>query len=317
MKRLFSTAAVILSAALTLTACGGGDPLTSASASPAASGSAPAAGGKVVVGSANFPENVLLGEIYAQALRAKGVQVDEKFNIGSREVLYDQVKGGSLTILPEYIGSLLAFVDKTTTVKSKEDIVAGLKEKLPAELEVLEPAAAEDNNSLTVTKETATKDGLTTVEDLVKVAKGYTVGGPPEFQSRQEKNFKDTYGLEFKEWKKTGDATADAIKDGTVQVGNVFTTDPKIVLNDLVSLQDTKSAFAADNIAPLVNKAGVNDTVTTHPERGLGQARHPRSPRADEACGDRQGRRQNGRQGLADAERSALVVPDRFPPVSI
>jgi osmoprotectant transport system substrate-binding protein len=263
MKRLFSTAAVILSAALTLTACGGGDPLTSASASPAASGSAPAAGGKVVVGSANFPENVLLAEIYAQALEAKGVQVEKKLNIGSREVLVDQVKSGGLTVLPEYIGSLLAFVDKTTTVKSKEDIVAGLKEKLPAELEVLEPAAAEDNNSLTVTKETATSGGLTTIEDLVKVAKGYTVGGPPEFQSRQEKNFKDTYGLEFKEWKKTGDATADAIKDGTVQVGNVFTTDPKIVLNDLVSLQDNKNAFAADNIAPLVNKAGVNDTVTT------------------------------------------------------
>jgi osmoprotectant transport system substrate-binding protein len=263
MKRLFSTAAVILSAALTLTACGGGDPLTSASASPAASGSAPAAGGKVVVGSANFPENVLLGEIYSQALTAKGVQVQEKFNIGSREILFDQVESGSLTILPEYIGSLLAFVDKTTTAKSKEEIVAGLAEKLPPALEVLDPAAAEDGNSLTVTKETAAKDGLTTIEDLVKVAKTYSVGGPPEFQSRQEKNFKDTYGLEFKEWTKTGDATADAIKDGTVQVGNVFTTDPKIVLNDLVSLQDNKQAFAADNIAPLVNKAGVNDTVKT------------------------------------------------------
>lgn len=265
MKRLFGTAAVLLSAALTLTACGSGDPLTSASPAPADSGaaSAPAAGGKVVIGSANFPENVLLGEIYSQALAAKGVEVEEKFNIGSREVLYDQVKSGGLTILPEYIGSLLAFVDNTTTAKSKDDVVAGLKEKLPAELEVLTPAAAEDNNSLTVTKETATKDGLTTIEDLVKVAKGYSVGGPPEFKARQEKNFKDTYGLEFKEWKKTGDATADAIKDGTVQVGNVFTTDPKIIVNDLVSLQDNKSAFAAENIAPLVNKAGVNDTVKT------------------------------------------------------
>ncbi|MEV4751808.1 ABC transporter substrate-binding protein [Streptosporangium sp. NPDC049248] len=264
MKRLFSTAAILLSAALTLTACGGGDPLTSASPAPAESGSAsePAAG-KVVIGSANFPENVLLGEIYSQALAAKGVQVEEKFNIGSREVLYDQVKSGGLTILPEYIGSLLAFVDNTATAKSKDDVVAALKEKLPAELEVLTPAAAEDNNSLTVTKETATKEGLTTIEDLVKVAKNYAVGGPPEFKSRQEKNFKDTYGLEFKEWKKTGDATADAIKDGTVQVGNVFTTDPKIIINDLVSLQDNKSAFAAENIAPLVNKAGVNDTVKT------------------------------------------------------
>ncbi|MBB2913975.1 osmoprotectant transport system substrate-binding protein [Streptosporangium becharense] len=264
MKRLLSTAAVILSAVFTLTACGGGDPLTSASASPAGSGPASApAGGKVIVGSANFPENVLLAEIYAQALEAKGVQVERKLNIGSREVLYDQIKSGGLTVLPEYVGSLLAFVDNTSTQKKKDEVVAALKEKLPAELEILQPAAAEDNNSLTVSKETAAKDGLTTIEDLVKVAKNYTVGGPPEFKSRQEKNFKDTYGLEFKEWKKTGDATADAIKNGTVQVGNVFTTDPKIIINGLVSLQDTKSAFAAENITPLVNKAGVNDTVRT------------------------------------------------------
>ncbi|MBB4918746.1 ABC transporter substrate-binding protein [Streptosporangium saharense] len=267
MKRLFSTVVVALTAALTLSACGGGDPLTNTSPTPADSGAASSSGGggskKVVVGSANFPENVLLAEIYAQALEAKGVQVEKKLNIGSREVLYEQVKGGGLTILPEYIGSLLAFVDKSTTAKSKEDILAGLKEKLPAELEVLEPAAAEDNNSLTVTKELSQKVGLTTIEDLVKVAKGYTVGGPPEFQARQEKNFKDTYGLEFKEWKKTGDATADAIKDGTIQVGNVFTTDPKVIINGLISLQDTKHAFGADNVAPLVNKAGVDETVTS------------------------------------------------------
>ncbi|GAT67644.1 ABC transporter substrate-binding protein [Planomonospora sp. ID91781] len=263
MKRLIRTAVVVLSAAFTLSACGGGDPLTSASPAPADSGSASAPGGKVVVGSANFPENVLLAEIYAQALEAKGVQVEKKLNIGSREVLYDQVKGGGLTVLPEYVGSLLAYVDKSSTARTKDDVVAALKEKLPAELEILQPAAAEDNNSLTVTKATAEKEGLATIEDLAKVAKGYAVGGPPEFQSRQEQNFKDVYGLEFKEWKKTGAATADAIKDGTVQVGNVFTTDPKIVLNDLVSLKDTKSAFAAENIAPLVNKAGVDDTVRT------------------------------------------------------
>jgi osmoprotectant transport system substrate-binding protein len=263
MKRLLRTAVVVLSAAFTLSACGGGDPLTSASPGPAGSASAPASAGKVVVGSANFPENVLLAEIYAQALEAKGVQVEKKLNIGSREVLYDQVKGGGLTILPEYVGSLLAYVDKTATARTKDDVVAALKEKLPAELEILQPAAAEDNNSLTVTKATAEKEGLATIEDLAKVAKGYAVGGPPEFQSRQEQNFQDVYGLQFKEWKKTGAATADAIKDGTVQVGNVFTTDPKIVLNDLVSLKDTKSAFAAENITPLVNKAGVNDTVRT------------------------------------------------------
>ncbi|MEV0970264.1 ABC transporter substrate-binding protein [Microtetraspora glauca] len=261
MKRLVSALAVAVTAALALTACGGGsDPLSSTSAS-AAPGETTAS--KVVVGSFNFPESVLLASIYAQALQAKGVTVEEKPNIGSREIVYGQIKSGGLTVLPEYIGSLLAFVDKTTTAKTKDEILAGLKTALPADLEVLEPAAAEDNNSLTVTKETAAKHNLTTIEDLVKVSKDFVVGGPPEFKERQEKNFKDVYGLEFKEWKPTGETTADAIKSGTVQVGNVFTTDPKILLNDLVSLQDNKNAFGADNIAPLVYKAGVNDTVTS------------------------------------------------------
>jgi osmoprotectant transport system substrate-binding protein len=263
MRRLISAAVVAMTAALALSACGGGsDPLAGAtsSAAPATSGGAAA---KVVVGSFNFPESVLLASIYAQALQAKGVTVEEKPNIGSREVVYGQIKSGGLTILPEYIGSLNSFVDKNTTAKTKDEILANLKAKLPAELEVLEPSAAEDNNSLTVTKETATKNNLTTIEDLAKVSKDFVVGGPPEFKQRQEENFKKVYGLEFKEWKPTGDTTADAIKSGTIQVGNVFTTDPKIVLNDLVPLKDTKNAFGAENIAALVYKPGVNETVTS------------------------------------------------------
>jgi glycine betaine/choline ABC-type transport system substrate-binding protein len=262
MKRILTSAVVALTAAFTLSACGGSDPLSTAS--PAAT--AASSGGtstKVVVGSFNFPESVLLASIYSQALQAKGITVEEKPNIGSREVVYDQIKSGGLTILPEYIGSLLAFVDKSSTARTQDDIVAELKTKLPAGLEILTPSAAQDNNSLTVTKETASKNNLTSMEDLAKVSKGFVVGGPPEFKTRQEQNLKDIYGMEFKEWKPTGDTTADAIKSGTIQVGNVFTTDPKIVLNDLVSLKDTKNAFGSDNVTPLVYKAGVNDTVTS------------------------------------------------------
>ncbi|MFI6479764.1 glycine betaine ABC transporter substrate-binding protein [Nonomuraea sp. NPDC050663] len=263
MRRIFGTAAVILTAALALTACGSGDPLATSSASPepAGSGSASAAAGKVVVGSANFPENVLLASIYAQALKAKGVEVEEKPNIGSREAIYKLIESGQLSVLPEYNGGLLFFVDKAATATSTDDVNTALKEKLPATLEILDSAAAQDSDSLTVTQETATKFNLKTIEDLAKVSKDFAVGGPPEFKERREQQFKDVYGLEFKEWKPTGDTTADAIKDDTVQVGNVFTTDPKILINKMVSLQDTKSVFAAQNITPLVNKAAVNDTV--------------------------------------------------------
>lgn len=263
MRRMFGTATVLLSAALALTACSSSDPLAGGTTSATPAGTTSGGGKTVVVGTANFPENVLLGSIYAQALKAKGVTVEEKPNIGSREVIYDQVKSGALTVLPEYNGGLLYFVDPKATATSTADVDAALKEKLPAELEILKSSAAEDKDSLTVTQETATKFSLTSIEDLAKVSKDMAVGGPPEFKKRREQQFKDVYGLEFKEWKPTGDTTADAIKDGTVQAGNVFTTDPKIIINKMVSLQDPKNVFSAQNVVPLVNKAGVDDTVKT------------------------------------------------------
>jgi osmoprotectant transport system substrate-binding protein len=263
VRRMFTAATVLLSATLALTACGGGgggNPLETTSAAPTGSASA---GGPVVIGSFDFDESVLLGSIYAQALEAKGVQVEEKPRIGSREVVYDQVKSGGLTLVPEYNGNLLAFIDQASTAATTEEINAALKEKLPAELEVLDSAAAEDKDTLSITKDTQTKQSLTTMEDLAKVSKDMIVGGPPEFKKRWETRFKDVYGIEFKQWKPTGPTTADAIKDGSIQVGNVFSTDPKITANDLVPLEDTKNIFPAQNVTPLLNKAGATDAVRT------------------------------------------------------
>ncbi|MFB4277351.1 MULTISPECIES: ABC transporter substrate-binding protein [unclassified Nonomuraea] len=267
MRRKYGIAGVLLSAMLTLAACGGGgggtggNPLDTTSAAP--TGSASAAGGKAVVGSFDFDESVLLASIYAQALEAKGVQVEEKPRIGSREAVYDQVKGGGLTIVPEYNGNLLAFVDLKATAATTDEVNTALKEKLPAELEVLDSSPAEDKDSLSISKDTQTKQSLNSIEDLAKVSKTMTVGGPPEFKKRWEARFKEVYGLEFKEWKPTGPTTADAIKDGSIQVGNVFTTDPKMTANNLVPLQDTKNIFPAQNVTPLLHKASANDTIRT------------------------------------------------------
>ncbi|MFC6081527.1 ABC transporter substrate-binding protein [Sphaerisporangium aureirubrum] len=262
MRRTIGAAAVTLAAVLTLGACGGGDPLTNASPAPAptASGSGT---GKVVIGSANFPENVLLASIYSQALQAKGVPVEEKFNIGSREVIFGQVVNGMLTVLPEYNGGLLSYLDPNSTGASKDEVNGELKVKMPPQVELLDSSPAEDKDSLTVSKANADKYKLASIEDLAKVAKDFTVGGPPEFKKRREAQFKDVYGLTFKEWKPTGETTADAIKSDDIQVGNVFTTDPKILINGLVPLQDPKNVFSAQNVTPLVFKAGVNDTVRT------------------------------------------------------
>ncbi|MFF9641974.1 ABC transporter substrate-binding protein [Kitasatospora aureofaciens] len=255
--------------ALGATACGssasssnplGGGP--SAAASGAGSTAGGGSGGTVVVGSANFPENVLLGSIYSQALKAKGVKVEEKFNIGSREVLYGQLQSGNLTVLPEYNGALLAYLDAKNTAVTTQDVNAALAKALPSSLAVLDSSPAEDKDSLSVAQETADKYNLKSISDLAAKAGEFTIGGPPEFKSRREQQFKDVYGLTFKEWKPTADTTANALKDGSIQVGNVFTTDPKIVQYKLVALSDPKNVFGAQNITPLVNKAGLDATAT-------------------------------------------------------
>ncbi|MEV6038629.1 ABC transporter substrate-binding protein [Nonomuraea sp. NPDC052116] len=269
MGRKYGIAGVFVSAMLALAACGGGgggntggNPLDTSSAAPSGSASS-GGGGKAVIGSFDFDESVLLGSIYAQALQAKGVQVEEKPRIGSREVVIDQVKSGGLTIVPEYNGNLLAFVDLKNTAATTDEVNAALKEKLPAELEVLDSSPAEDKDSLSISKDTQTKQSLNTMEDLAKVSKDFVVGGPPEFKKRWEARFKEVYGVEFKQWKPTGPTTADAIKDGTIQVGNVFTTDPKMTANNLVPLQDPKNIFPAQNVTPLLNKAAATDTIKT------------------------------------------------------
>ncbi|MFE2721225.1 ABC transporter substrate-binding protein [Kitasatospora sp. NPDC059327] len=248
--------------ALGATACSssGGDPLGGSSNSAAATAGSTAGGGSgstVVVGSANFPENVLLGSIYSQALKAKGVKVEEKFNIGSREVLYGQLQNGSLTVLPEYNGALLSYLGAKASTPTTGDVNAALAKTLPASLAILDSSPAEDKDTLSVSQESVDKFQLKTIEDLVAKAGEFTIGGPPEFKTRQEQPLKDVYGLTFKEWKPTGETTANAIKDGSIQVGNVFSTDPKIAQLKLVPLADPKNLFGAQNVTPLVNKAAI------------------------------------------------------------
>jgi osmoprotectant transport system substrate-binding protein len=248
-----------------LAACGGSsNPLASAGAS----GSSSAAAQTVTVGSANFPENVLLGWIYAKALQAKGVKVTTKLNIGDREIIYGQIKSGGLSILPEYNGALLAYLDPKATQLTTADVDAAIATKLDPALTILDPAAAEDKDSLVVTQATAAKYGLKSIPDLAPVAKTLVIGGPPEFKTRQQGilGLKSLYGLTFKEFKSldtAGPITVAALKNGNVATADLFSTDPNIVQNSFVVLSDPKNLFGAQNIIPLVNKSVLTDTIKT------------------------------------------------------
>ena len=242
-----------------------GGSATSSSSNPLSQGGA---SGTVVVGSANFPESELLAQIYIQALQAKGIKVTPKLNIGSREVYYPQVEKGTISIMPEYNGTLLTVaVDPKSNAKTTAQVDAALAAKLPSTLEVLNPASAQDSDSVTVTAATAAKYHLKTIGDLKSLAASFSFGGPPEFKTRTDglTGLKATYGLTFKSFvplDTSGPITLAALKDGKVQAADVFTTTPQIITDKLVALADPKFNFAAQNVIPLVYKSAMNATIT-------------------------------------------------------
>lgn len=260
LRTRLAAIAVIAVVPLTLTACSSGsDPLTAAPADPGDTTST-----SIVVGSANFPESQLLATIYAQALDGIGVKASTKLNIGSREVYFPALRDGSIDLLPEYTGATLAYLDKTSDASAPDDVAAALKTALPSGIEMLTPSEAADQDTLTVTKATAAKYSLTTIGDLKPYASKLIVGGPSEWKTRREGavGLKDLYGLNFKQFKALdagGPLTLTALKNGQIDAGDVFSTDPAIA--DLFPLKDDKSLFKAQNIVPLIASAKKSEKV--------------------------------------------------------
>lgn len=269
MKRtttLMATLAATAAAALALSACGSGsDPLAKSSSSAGASGSA--TGGSIVVGSANFPENELLADIYAGALEAKGVKVTTKLNIASRETYVPALKSGEINLIPEYTGNFAKYLDKDAVVTDEATAIASLTKALPDNLVALKPSKAQDKDSVAVTKETAAKYSLKTIEDLKPHMGEIVLGGPPEWKTRPDgvPGLERVYGLTFKEFKpldSAGSLTVQALKNGQVQAANLFTTDPNIKANDFVVLDDPKNLFGAQNVVPVMSKDKATPEVT-------------------------------------------------------
>lgn len=262
MKLRIILTAVVATTALALTACGASsDPTRPAAGGPTTGGGSMT----ITVGSADFSESQVLGEIYAGALKAKGVTVSTRPNIGSREVYLKALQDRSVDVVPEYTGSLLAYLKGSAQSNDPDSVYTALKAALPADLVALDKSTAEDKNSLVVTKETAAKWSLKSIADLAAYQDAITIAAPPEFQSRAQglPGLKSKYGITPKNFRALkGKAIVDALLGGQAQVGLIFSTDPSIVTNGFVTLEDPKLLNGSDNVVPLVRKDKVNDTVT-------------------------------------------------------
>lgn len=247
---------ILAVAALALPACAASDPLTASTGN--------ASGETIVVGSANFPENVILGEVYAQALEQAGFKVERKLNIGAREVLFDQIKNCTLNVVPEYNQALLAFVSPETKAKGTQEVDEALAQVLPDNLKVLKSSAAQDNNAVVVTADTAAKNNIKTLEDLARTAPEWVFGGPTEWESRPDGyvGLQENYGINFKEYKVldySGPITISALDKGDIQAGLLFSTTPQIESSGYVVLEDPKNSLGVNNITPLICSEPVPD----------------------------------------------------------
>ena len=248
--RMLALGASVLALVVSACSTGGGS-------SPSASTAKP----KVIVGSANFPESILVGEIYAQALEAKGFSVDRKLNIGARSLTNAALKSGQINLMPEYIGSDAAEL-KATPSGDPQKTWDALKAALdPLGMTVLNFAPGADQNGFAVRKETADKFTLKTMTDAAAVANQLKWGLPPECITNPScgKALKDAYGIDVTkvQWVKLAPcsaAIAVALNTSKVDVAELCTTQADIVRFNFVLLQDDKQSQSADNMAPVLRK---------------------------------------------------------------
>ncbi|WP_309080743.1 ABC transporter substrate-binding protein [Zhihengliuella sp.] len=271
LRRLTGLTGALAAAALTLTACGSGDPLDSGSGGTDDGGSA--ASGPIVVGSQDYYSNEIVAEIYAQALEDAGHEVEREFRIGQREAYLPEIESGSIDLFPEYTGPLLKYWVPDSQATRSEDVYAELQEATPEGLRVLDQAPATDQDAYAVTQEFADEHGLETIEDLQDIDVPMTMGANSEAENRPNgpEGLAEAYGVEvgFTPIEDGGGPlTVKALKDGDIQLAIVYTGDPSISKNGLKVLEDTEGLFLASHLVPLASDnvsdeaAGVIDGVS-------------------------------------------------------
>ena len=257
-KGRLALGAAVVGAALALSGCASGDPLDPGTGDDGGSSET------IVVGSQAYYSNEIIAEIYAQALEAEGFTVERKFQIGQRDAILPELEAGRVDLVPEYTGNLLQFYSPDTTATESEAVYAELADALPEGLVVLDQSPATDQDSYNVTKEFADANGVTSIGDLAGLP-NLILGGNPELETRPYgvQGLKDTYDVDVS-FTAIGDSggplTVDALKNGVITVGNIYSADPNIISNDLVTLEDPEGLFLASNVVPLVN-ADIADDI--------------------------------------------------------
>lgn len=249
-----SVAPLILTS-LVCTGCTHEDPL----AAPGADSST------IVVGSQDYYSNEIIAEIYAQTLERSGFAVDRQFRIGQREVYLPEIQEGSISLIPEYTGNLLQYWEPEAPSGTPAEVYSHLLDQAPSNLIVLDQAEATDQDSYTVTSEFSQKWNVTSVADLTSLSGPLRYGAPSEAESRPygPRGLAEAYGVNvlFTPIEDAGGPlTLKALRDGAVQVANIYSADPAIEANGLVTLDDPRGLLLPSHVVPLAH-AGLAESA--------------------------------------------------------
>lgn len=246
-RRAFLT--IMLLGTIILTGCGTTDPL---------SNNASHSDNTIVIGSQDYYSNEIIAEIYAQALEAHGHKVDRQFRIGQREAYLPEIEAGTIDLFPEYTGPLLQYWKADTTARLTDDVYTELQQAVPNGLRVLNQSPATDQNSYAVTQKFADEWRLKTIGDLTNVTTPITLGANSEGQNRPygQAGLANTYGVNvnFAPIEDGGGPlTVDALNRNDIQLAIMYTANPSLTKNNLVTLDDPKGLFVASHVVPLAS----------------------------------------------------------------
>lgn len=245
---------LLLGVGLALGGCGGSD---DDDAPPVVRETTPDAP-PIRLGAKNFTEQTILGELYRQALEAKGYDVVLKLDIGSSEIVHRALRRGELDMYPEYIGVLLSEVadntDRPPSDAAAYQAAQAFERRNGFTLLAQTPFA--DSNALAVKPRFAEQHGLRTIADLRKLDGTVEIAALAEFATRFEglKGLRQEYRLNNLDVVKAdGSDRYTKLDSGEVDVASVFTSEGQLAGDDYVVLQDPRRVFASGHVAPVVN----------------------------------------------------------------
>lgn len=237
--------------------------LGGAAAAPAAHSTTAAT--PIILGTKDFPEQFILGQLYKQALEAKGFKVSYKENIGGTELIDKALTSGKVTMYPEYTGISLAVTFKRSTLPKTALGTYNLAKQLYGRRgqTLTRQTLFQDKDAIAVLRTTATKYGLKTVGDLKKVP-NLTLAGFPPFKARWAPELSSQYGVKsFAFTPLAGISAYTLLNQKKVLAAAIFTTDPALISTRYVVLQDPRNMFGFQYVAPVVSKKLVAENGAT------------------------------------------------------